>query len=145
MYFINDIHEIATSMNLEFYHGPKSFQNLQDQVKKDEPLKHVCYMHFPIRGKVTRVKQGFGAGTYNLELLFGAQSQLHWEMSQHITVIQAMELLSHNFMNKLLNHNNIKEVTDYVPTEVINFFDMNLSGVIIECTVTPFDRRANCG
>ena len=145
MYFKSILKNISLELGHTWYHGPKSFQNLQDQLKTPAPLSPVCYLHFPIRGTNKRKKQGFGETEYSIEILLGKQSQLHWEMDLHDAVIEEMEAVGHIFLNKIINSPEIHEVSAYNIYEVINIFDMNLSGVIIECTITPFDRRPNCG
>ncbi|RCH53938.1 hypothetical protein DJ568_15475 [Mucilaginibacter hurinus] len=142
MYFINDIKDIAAAEGMGFYHGPKDFQNLKDQ--DTDNVYPACYLHFPVRGSNTRKLQGFGETSYFIELLFGDKSDLSWTMEQHTAVIQAMEARAHTFMNKLLRSGKFRDVRDYHIYECINLFDINLTGIIAEVTVTPFDRRANC-
>ncbi len=142
MYISDIIKEIAEANNLGFYHGPKDYQNVQDQ--KTDVVFPVCYLSMPVRAKGTKTKQGFSEPEFNLEILFADKTQFEWDTDQIMDVIRPMDDISHKFVNQLLHHEGIKDVLAYDTLEVINIFDVNLSGIIMNVTVKPVDLRANC-
>lgn len=142
MNIIPIIKEISEASGLTFYHGPKDYQNVQDQ--KEGTIFPVCYLHLPVRATGKRVQQGLTSREYFVELFFGDQTALDYETAEHLVIISAMEDKAHKFLNTLLHHEGVKDVTSYTMYEAINLFDANLSGVILEVNVKTYDLRPIC-
>ncbi|WP_129714658.1 hypothetical protein [Pedobacter sp. SYP-B3415] len=142
MYISDIVKELSAAAGLTFYHGPKDYQNIQDQ--SSATILPVCYLSMPIRSRRTRTRAGFGTPSYYIEVLFADASQLQWETDEHLQVIKNMETVADRFLNSLLNHPAVKDVSEHEFIEVINLFDMNLSGIIANITVQINDIRPNC-
>lgn len=126
----------------EFYHGTSQWQNLNaDKADLDDGI---VYLDEPITSDDDLTQGGYIEEAYPLRLMFLKKSKLDWTPTQHQVIISEMRTLRRKFLNKLQDDAGVRYVSDVVTTDVMNVLDANLSGVLVEVTVTPFNSESAC-
>jgi len=129
---ITIVQQIASAMGLEFYHGRSDFQNLV----ADEGIFPAIYLDQPIDTNYNLSQSGYTSASYPLSLLFLYKSELDLTPEQHDTnCIQPAETQIRSFLNRCQNHASIDLIDSITGTEVINLFDVNVSGKILNVTI----------
>ncbi len=123
-----------------FLHGEKSFQNL----KADEIQNTIVFLDEPITSEDQLKKSGYIEEEYPLSMFFANKSELEFTPAQHRVIIDAMRVLSKRFLLRLQANSNIRDVKKVTRVDIVNVFDVNLSGVILRCTVVPFNSDGAC-
>lgn len=144
MDIVSLINSVATAITgtPKFIHGDKGFQNLQDDI---DITAGVVFLDEPIASNDVLKQSGYLEESYPLRILFAKKSQMDWTPEQHQVVIQECREMRREFIVLLSNNSNIQSVIPGMKTtDIINLFDVNLSGVYLEITVVPFNIAANC-
>lgn len=126
-----------------FYHGIKSWQNLvvDDETFTDAPA---VYLDEPIISYDDIKQSGYIEEGYPLKLLFIDKSEPDWNPAQHQVVIAKMRILRREFLNKLQQSDTIRHIADSQTTDVMNLFDTNVSGVLLEVTIYLYNTESSC-
>lgn len=126
-----------------FYHGLKSWQNLvaDDQVFDTAPA---VYLDEPIISYDDIKQSGYIEEGYPLKLLFIDKSEPDWTPAEHQVLIAKMRTLRRQFLNKLQQSDTIRHVADSQTTDVVNLFDANVSGVLLEVTIYLYNTESSC-
>jgi len=126
-----------------FYHGVKSWQNLivDEEAFATAPT---VYLDEPITSYDDIKQSGYIEESYPLKLLFINKSEPDWTPEQHQVVIAAMRVLRREFINKLQQEDSIRRVADSQTTDVMNLFDANVSGVLLEITIYLYNTESSC-
>ena len=148
---IKDITETLTvpdsspSVTPNFCEGWKGWQNLAvDEVENDSVI-----LDWPINSSDEYRKSGLLESDYKLTIAFMGLSQLDWSPEEHKVVIARCRILMQKFINKLSSYTvdgdrPIREFTVTNTTDVINMFNVNLSGVVLSVSITPFNLSSRC-
>jgi len=126
---------IAANPAATFRYGWKAFQNLKADKEATFPLH---YLDFPIKGNISLKQSGLIERIYPLTILFAGKTKLDDTPAQHDTVIATMRAESTKFIQKAQENANVHFIRDIRETEVINIFDLNMSGIILELSLVPF-------
>ncbi len=118
-----------------FVHGDKSFQNLVSDEITDEAI---VYLDEPLNWSLDLKKSGYIEEVYKLSLFFGGKTQIDFTPDQHRTEIEKMLTMCRRFISILQSRDNIRTVKDASCFDVINMFDANRSGVVLNVTIVPF-------
>ncbi len=125
-----------------FYHGTSKWQNLNaDKADLDDGI---VYLDEPITSDDDLTQGGYIEEAYPLRLMFLKKSKIDWPPTQNKVIISEMRTLRRKFLNKLQDDAGVRYVSDVVTTDVMNVLDANLSGVLVEVTVTPFNSESAC-
>lgn len=123
-----------------FVHGEKEFQNFI----ADEIEGTLVFLDAPITSNDRPTKGGYIEESYPISMLFLAKSELDYTPEQHQVIIQQMRALRRRFINRLQANANVREVNGISTIDVVNIFDVNLSGVIYRLNVIPFNTDTAC-
>lgn len=123
-----------------FYYGIKGWQNLE----ADDGVFPAIYLDEPIKSYDDIKQSGYIEESYPLKLLFIDKSELDWSPRQHQVIITAMRALRREFLNKLQQSDTIRHVADSQTTDVMNLFDVNVSGVLLEVTIFLYNTESSC-
>lgn len=126
-----------------FYHGVKAWQNLvaDDEVFDTAPA---VYLDEPITSYDDIKQSGYIEESYPLKLLFIDKSEPDWKPAEHQVVIAKMRTLRREFLNKLQQEDSIRHVADSQTTDVMNLFDANVSGVLLEVIIFLYNTESSC-
>lgn len=119
-----------------FLFGWKSFQNFKAD---EEPIFPIRYMDSPIVSNDSLKQSGLIESDFPLTIFFGDKTALDWTPEQHDVIIQVQRAAAAKFITACQNHPEIHFVKSAKRTEMVNVFDLNLSGVVLEITLTPFE------
>lgn len=143
MTIVEYIETIATALGMTFVHGTKAWQNLNDE--KTEGENGFLYLDEPITSNDTLHQSGFIEAAYPLKMLFLKKNNLGDDPDALQTPIQAMRTQARKAIITMQNDkDNVRFVTNASRVDVMNVMDMNLSGCILEVTVTPRDNSSIC-
>lgn len=129
--------------DFSFIYGSKDVLNL----KTDEAVFPVCMLADPIKSKGFRSTGGHIDHTYSLTIILAGKSELDWEFEvQHQPVIAAMRNSCDELIARLeKDTDNIREVAkNFVVTDLINMFDVNMSGVFLEIEIKTVNNNSIC-
>lgn len=133
---------VAITGTPTFIHGDKGFQNLQDDINIESG---VVFLDEPITSNDTLKKSGYLEESYPLRILFAKKSKMDYTPEQHQVLIQECREMRREFIVLLSDNENIRSIEPTMKTtDIINLFDINLSGVYLELTVLPNNNAANC-
>lgn len=132
---------VASNPDATFRYGWKSFQNLKADKETVFPLH---YLDTPIRSTIALKQSGLLERAYPITIFFGAKSKLDNTPEQHDIIIQLMYAESTKFIQEAQKNKKLHFVRDARETEVINIFDLNLSGIILEVLFIPFPNDNFC-
>lgn len=124
-----------------FRYGWKAFQNLKADKENVFPL---VYLHAPISASDSLKSSGLIESEFSLELFFGDKTKIDYTPEQHDVIIQEMRTLSTKFIQECQKDTAIHFVKNCKRSEAINIFDLNLSGIILEITIIPFNADSFC-
>jgi len=126
-----------------FYHGVKSYQDLEADDESFDTAPAV-YLDEPIISYDDIKQSGYIEESYPLKLLFIDKSEPDWTPVEHQVVIAKMRTLRREFLNKLQQQDSVRHVADSKTTDVINLFDANISGVMLEVTIYLYNTESSC-
>jgi len=124
-----------------FRFGWKSFQNLKADEEGTFPLR---YLDSPTTSNDSIKQSGLIEEDYPLTIAFLDKSELDFTPIQHEVIIAAQRVQRREFVTKCQNDQRIHFVKNMKTTDVVNIFDLNLSGIVLEITLTPFDEGKAC-
>jgi len=124
-----------------FRFGWKSFLNLKADEEGAFPLR---YLDAPIISDDSVKQSGLVESDYPLTIAFLDKSELDFTPEQHEKIVSVQRAQSRKFITRIQNDERIHFVKKVKTTEVINVFDINLTGVVLEITVTPFSLDEVC-
>lgn len=81
---------------------------------------------------------------YSVVIGFFGKSELDWFGEQHEPVIDRQRAQCAKFIYAAQQSDILKEVSDFIITDEVNAFDVNLSGVTLQCKMTPLKGFAVC-
>ncbi len=118
--------------------GWKSFQNFKADNESVFPLR---YLDTPITGDDSLKQSGYIETDFTLTIAFLDKTTegLTSTPVQADDVIQEQRRQSSIFITACQNSDFIHFVKGSKRTEIVNIFDMSLSGIILEITLTPFN------
>jgi hypothetical protein len=122
-----------------FFHGEESYQNKEG----DEMELPGVFLFEPIVSN-DEIKGSLIEETYPTKMFFANKSETDWTPEQHQVVIGAMRELSRKFLVALRSSEKVRYVKNIKRTDVKNLFDVNLSGVFLEVSITPFNSNPAC-
>ena len=144
---IDIIEEIAATVQDEdgnlpnFYYGPRSFQNMQE----GDTFEWLLYLDAPLNAPAVATQTGFIEEEYRLVFLLLYKSALDWSYAEHQTLIDKARYNYKRLVAKLKAHDRIPSVNKNIDTtDMINLFDVNLTGVMVEIRCTPNNPVKNC-
>lgn len=135
----------SPSVAPNFCEGWKGWQNLSlDEVQNDSVI-----LDWPITSSSVYRKSGLLENSYKLTIGFMGISGLDWSPDEHKVVIERCRLLMQDFINALSTYEvdgdrPIREFEVTGDNEIINLFNVNLSGVALSISITPFNTRSRC-
>lgn len=135
------IKEIAEALDGSplFYSGFKSYQNLQDVEQFP-----VIYLDEPLTS-IDELKQtGYIQAVYQVDMFFGNKTELDNTQLEHDVVINAMRELARQFIIACQNDERIRFIKNAKRTNIINLFDLNLSGCFLTIELTPYNDDGRC-
>lgn len=126
-----------------FYHGEQFEMNTYDNTVAST----IVYLEHPIRGK--DLTPNFSPAMahsieYTINLFFLKKSKLSDTIIQRQPIIDAMLALKRQFIIRLCNNSNVKDVTAVEHLEVYNVLDLNLDGIWATITLTLYDKETVC-
>jgi hypothetical protein len=125
----------------KFIHGEKGYQNLlADEVEEDVWV----FLDEPITSNDRLTKGGYLEETYPLTMLFAKKSELDFTPEQHRVLINEMRSLANIFINKIQQREDVREVKDISKVDIINIFDVNLTGCVLRISVIPLNEYTAC-
>jgi len=125
----------------EFYYGRKSFQNQA----VDELTLPCAFLDDPITTEDAILNTGSLQPVTRITLFFGDKSELDMDAEQHEAIILPMRSAAREFVIRCEKDvTNIRQVKDVKRTDVINLFDQNLSGCLLELTLVLYDNDPIC-
>jgi hypothetical protein len=125
-----------------FYHGEQFEMNTHDEVSQK-----IVFLEHPIRGKdlTPNVSPAMAHSIeYTINLFFLDKSNLSDTIIQRQPIIDAMLALKRQFIIRLCNNPNVKDVTAVEHLEVYNVLDLNLDGIWATITLTLYDKESVC-
>ena len=132
---------IAANPAATFRYGWKAFQNLKADKETVFPLH---YLDAPIKSNPSLKQSGLIERSYPITIFFGTKTKLDYTPEQHDAAIQLMYVESTKFIQEAQKNKKLHFVRDARETEVINIFDLNMSGIILELTLIPFSNDTFC-
>lgn len=135
------IASIEVSPSFTTYYELKSFQNLEDDTTF--PIVYIDPIEWtPILTGVTIQRE------YKLNLFFADKSDLDYTYSQHKTIIESIEPSVIEFLLRLRDVNTdnwvVYKVNNASIKEAINVFDLNVTGLLLSCTVVCAKKESIC-
>lgn len=118
-----------------FIYGTKSWQNLV----ADNSVLPVVFLDEPVKSNDTIKAGGYIEESYPLTFLFLDKTEMDYIPAQHDTVINSMRILRREFIIALENNENTQGLRNIITTDVMNIFDCNLSGVLLQLTYVPYN------
>lgn len=131
----------ALPISGSFMFGWKSFQNFKADEESIFPIR---YMDSPIVSNDLLKQSGLIESDFPITIFFGNKTELDNTPEQHDIIIQQERAAAAKFITACQNHTEIHFVKNVKRTEVVNIFDLNLSGVVLEITLTPFEDGGFC-
>jgi len=122
--------------NHTFRIGWKTFQNFKADEEAVFPLR---YLDTPIVGNDSLKQSGLIETDFPLTIGFLDKTKLDATPEEHDVIIQEQRRQSTIFITACQNSSLIHFVKTVKRTEIVNIFDLNLSGIILEITLTPFN------
>ena len=123
-----------------YYHGIKEFQNLQ----ADSDVFPIAYLDEPIESNDTLQKSGYITEEYPVTILFADKSGLDATTDEHDVIIADMRIVANKFIIKCQADPLIKGIKGSKKTEVVNLFDTNITGILLQVTIIPFQTDSVC-
>lgn len=122
------IGEIVASLSTEttFIKGWKHLQN----VLADEVLTDIVFLDNLVSNDVIRFIHL--EETFRIEMAFVGKSESDWTYDQHLVICDAQRTKRKEFMALFTQHAAIQEVSNVRTTDIVNLYDVNLSGVIVQ-------------
>jgi hypothetical protein len=124
-----------------FIYGTEGWNNFKADSAAVFP---VIFLNEPLMSNDKLAKSGYMEEVYPLKMMFLDKAQIDWTPAQHHTIIDAMRLLRREFINRLQDDDNIREIDNIQTTDVFNVLDMNLSGVLLEIEISLYNSLSNC-
>lgn len=124
-----------------FRYGWKGFLNFKGDGEAVFPLR---YLDYPIKSNDALRQSGLIESGFPITIAFLDKTKLDFTPDQHDVIIQEQRTQSTEFITACQNSELIHFVRDSKRTEIVNIFDINLSGIILEITLLPFDPDATC-
>jgi hypothetical protein len=123
-----------------FIHGEKSWQNLA----ADEVENVIVFLDEPITSNDLLTQGGYIEEEFPLSMLFVNKTEMEYTPAQHRVIIDSMRELSKRFLLRLQANSGVRFVKTSIRIDVVNIFDVNLSGVILKVVVVPFNQDGAC-
>jgi hypothetical protein len=135
----------SPSVTPNFCQGWKGWQNLA----VDEVVNDSVILDWPINSSDEYRKSGLLESDYKLTIAFVGLSQLDYTPEEHLPIIERCRQTMQDFINLLSTYTvdgdrPIRDFTVTGTTEVINMFNVNLSGVVLSVSIIPFNIRGRC-
>jgi len=130
----------CTNKIVAFSHGEKWEQNLQDE----NTIFPLIVLDHPITGKDKILPQGNQETTYSLGIFFCNRSSLDYTQAQHQVILDAMYLIKREFVTRCHNSSLFKGISSVKTTELINQWDLNVTGVFMNFDIEVSDHAATC-
>ena len=115
----------------QFYHADKSWQNLIS----DEANFPLVYLDNPIKWRYSFTSGSVLEREYDLKLFIAYKTELDFNPDEHVTEIEKAVACCQKIINSLRFNPEIKNIKDVGGFEIINAFDVNVSGVLLYMTV----------
>jgi len=140
------ISEIVSQLQVEgstdsptFIHGWKGWQNLV----ADEIKNNIVFLDEPITSNDT-ISGAYLQETYSLTLAFLEKNELDDTPDIILPVVDRQRIQRNKFVYLLRKNENIRGVEGIRTTDLFNVFDVNLSGVSLNITVTIINNTPIC-
>lgn len=143
--FIQSIALACTGKVVSFFHGEKWEQNTQDE----NPIFPFIILDHPIKGVDKILPQGNQETTYSLAVAFFDKSEIDYPQDSttipnHQAILDRMYLVKREFVTRVHNSNYVKSIKSAKTTEVINYMDLNVTGILLEFEIVVVDNTAVC-
>jgi hypothetical protein len=137
----NLIANIEVSPSFTTYYELKSFQNLEDDATF--PIVYIDPIEWtPKLGGYTIQRE------YKLSLFFADKSDFDYTYAQHKSIIESLEPSLLEFLLRLRDVNTdnwvVYNITNPSIKEAINVFDLNVTGLLLNCTVVCAKKESIC-
>jgi hypothetical protein len=123
-----------------FAHGESDWQNMM----ADEQNYPVVYLDEPISNDFLLLNSGAIQEFYPIKLVLLYKTELDFNPDQHDQVIQKARLAARKFISLCANAEEVKEVKNSKGVEIINLFDANTSGMVLNLDLHFYNFEAVC-
>lgn len=124
-----------------FIYGTKGMQNLD----ADEAKLPTCFADYPIQSTGELQTAGGIQRTYKIILSFLYRAELDWSSKKHQNVIAKANEDADEFITRAQDEDDyIMKIDKEKRTDVINLFNVNISGTILECEITLKATNKTC-
>lgn len=128
-----------------YIHGNPGWQNLL----VDEVVNDLVILDEPITSEDVYRQSGLLEENYKLIIYFFTKSELDFTPEQHKPLIAAMREQRRKFINKLPNYlidgiKGIRGFSNIRTVDLINVFNVNVTGVMVSITITPMNPLSRC-
>lgn len=121
-----------------YIHGWKTQLNL----RLDEVQNEIVWL-LPVTSN-SKIVGNAMIDRYNIVMGFFAKSQLEWTADQHLPIIDRQRVQCAKFIKAAKNSDLFSEVSDFIISDEYNVFDVCLSGVTLQCKITPLNGPSVC-
>jgi hypothetical protein len=110
----------------------------------DDTSLPIVYLEHPVKGNDKILPQGNCETTYTINVFILDKSNLEDLITQRQVIIDNMHIIKRQFILRLRQHADVKDINSVSHVEVYNVLDMNLDGLWLTISVTLLDNAPVC-
>lgn len=122
-----------------FIHGWKGWQNLV----ADEITNEVVFLDEPVQSNDS-FSGNYLEESYVISLVFLSKNELDDSPEQILPIVDSQRIQRNKFIYLLKKNEKVRNIASIRTTDLFNVFDVNLSGVKLDLTVTLFNDNSIC-